>query len=103
MTQPTVTRPLAEADFAYQFRLDPVRAPCMLPRHGVGERRVIASQRLQVVGKVTQRLLGEAGADVPGVQQPPVVIRYAEEERTDHVCSPAFTGLPAADHDLLRT
>src|SRR5215469_3376435 len=64
----------------HQARLNPDRGPGVLGRDRLGERGRLPAQRLQPLPEHGQRVLGEPGADVPGVVQP-VRALHADQQR----------------------
>src|SRR3954471_24504098 len=94
VSQSAVAGPLAEADFADDLRRDPVRVLGVLARYDIGERRVLACQRLQLGLEVAQHLVREAGADVPGVRQRTLVVGHTEQQRPYRTFAPTFARLP---------
>src|SRR3954451_17714389 len=97
--QPAVGGPDGVGDLADQLRLYPVRVAGHLPRQRPGERRRPArgEQRLDVA----QVLLGDPRADAAGVDQPPLVVVHAEQQRADTSGPPSLPRPPAADHHRL--
>src|SRR6185503_927382 len=65
------------------------------------ERRAVAAERLELALQERERLLGEAGADLAGVDEL-LVLHHADRQRSDARGSPALARRPAAHHHVLR-
>src|SRR5215831_15542446 len=92
--------PPPELHVHHQARLDPDRGPGVLGRDRLGERGCLPAQRRQPVPEHDQRVLGEAGADVPGVLQPARAL-HADQQRADQAGPVALAPCPAAHHRFL--
>src|SRR3954453_6603162 len=79
VAEPVVGGPHRVGDLADQVRLDPVRVPGHLARQGTLERRVLPGGEHPL--EIAQVPIAEAGADVPDVDQPTLVVRDADEQR----------------------
>src|SRR4051794_12567568 len=101
MAQATVARPLTKANLADQCGLDPVRAARVFAWDCVGKGRILALQGFQILAELAERLLREPGADVSGVQQLALLVRYAEKQRADEVGTTSFARLPTTDDHFL--
>src|SRR5207248_7709144 len=98
LAQSAVAGPLAELDLADQLGLD--EGGVLEPRHRRVEGAVGTRERRHLLAQLVEQAVGEAGADVPRVDELPAVV-VAEEEGTDGAGPPAFARRPAADHELL--
>ena len=97
LAQATVGRPLGEANLTDELRPRPVCAA--RDRSRVDERRLGRLERAYPCTEVAQRRRAVAGADLPGVTEPAVLV-VADEQRTE--VSAAARGLgEAADDELL--
>src|SRR5436309_11654505 len=96
MPQSPVACPLAEADLCDEPRLDPRHVALA---HFVGERRVLAAQRGELLPEVAQRGARETGADLAGVAQPAALV-VADQQRAE-LGARAARRRVAADDELL--
>src|SRR5690242_2100791 len=97
LTQPTVARPFGEPDLCDDLGLRPVCSG--RHRASINERRLGRLQCAQPLAQVAQRRDGVAGAHLPGVPEP-IVLVVADEQRPEFDPASAGIGVPA-DHQLL--
>src|SRR5438270_10416094 len=95
--QLTAARPLDELELGHDLRLDEVRR---LRRFAYVKRILVRGERLQLGVQLVENLVGEAGPNLPGVDELPVFV-VTDEQRARMAAPLALAVEPARDHQLL--
>src|SRR4051812_49063043 len=82
MAQMASPRPLGESDLANELGLYPVRSPRLSdwPRQ-IRKRRLFLLQAVKSFAKLRKKRIGEASADLPGIEQPMLFVVVSQEQR----------------------
>src|SRR5438067_12079073 len=97
VAQHAVVGPFGELDLGDELWFDP---DCARNARRAHERRRVTAQRLEAAQQIVERLAGEAGADVAGVDQA-VALVVAQQQRAEMVRPVARARAPSTDDELL--